>query len=568
VDPGIVFQRFVVEAKPVPASYLGPPESFQSTAPTAHFDWFEYRGNDSVYKTLKPAANEFLNPILPGFHPDPSIVRGADAYYLVTSSFAYFPGVPIFRSTDLVHWALIGHVLDRPSQLDLDGAGISRGIFAPTIRYHAGTYYMITTLIDRGGNFIVTAQNPAGPWSDPIWLRDLDGIDPSLFFDDTGKAYIINNGPPVGAPLYEGHRAIWIQEYDVAARKLVGPRKVIVNGGVDLSKKPIWIEAPHILKVKGAYYLICAEGGTADQHSEVVFKAPNVFGPYTPGPTNPILTQRHLGEGYPFAVTSTGHADFVQTPQGEWWAVFLGTRPYTTDTYNIGRETFMLPVEWNGEWPSILTGTQKVPYVVRRPAGASAAPVAGAGNFVVRDDFNDTTLAPYWELMRTPHETWYDLTSMRGTLTIHARSEALSGTGQPSWIGRRQQHLTMSASTAVRFMPDRDGDEAGISAFQNENNFYALAVARSTDTTVVQVRRRAGKNGVDSVLASVPVKLDATQPVFLRIDAREGKYDFYYGQRPGSWTPLVKDADGTILSTKKAGGFVGTMLGLYAIAGR
>ena len=286
------------------------------SAPTARFDWFEYRGNDSVYKTLKPAANEFLNPILPGFYPDPSIVRGADAYYLVNSSFAYFPGVPIFRSTDLVHWTQIGHVLDRPSQLNLDGAGISRGIFAPTIRYHAGTYYMITTLIDRGGNFIVTAKNPAGPWSDPIWLRDFDGIDPSLFFDDDGKAYIVNNGPPEGEPLYEGHRAIWIQEYDVASKKLVGPRKVIVNGGVDLSKKPIWIEAPHILKVKGAYYLICAEGGTADQHSEVVFKATNAFGPYAPGPANPILTQRHLGEGYQFAVTSTGHADFVQTPQG------------------------------------------------------------------------------------------------------------------------------------------------------------------------------------------------------------------------------------------------------------
>jgi beta-xylosidase len=568
VDPGIVFQRFVIEARPAPASYLGPPESYRGGGATsaARFDWFEYRGNDSVYKTLDPSADEFVNPILPGFYPDPSIVRGADAYYLVTSSFAYFPGVPIFRSTDLVHWTQIGHVLDRPSQLNLDGAGISRGIFAPTIRYHAGTYYMITTLVDRGGNFIVTATNPAGPWSDPIWLKDLDGIDPSLFFDDDGRAYILNNGPPEGTPLYEGHRAIWIQEYDLATRKLVGRRQVIVNGGVDLAKKPIWIEAPHILKVNGAYYLICAEGGTADQHSEVVFKATNVFGPYTPGPSNPILTQRHLGEGYPFAVTSTGHADFVRTPRGEWWAVFLGTRPYTTDTYNIGRETFLLPVQWSGEWPSILTGTQKVPYVVRRPAGASTSAIRNTGNFVVRDEFNDTTLAPQWVMMRTPGERWYDLTSTRGMLTIHPRADALSGSGQPSWIGRRQQHLTMSASTSLHFSPQQVGDEAGITAFQNENNFYALAIARTGDTTVVRLRGRSGKDGAESVLASEPVKLDPSRPIRLRIDAREGQYDFYYAAGDGPWRLLLKDADGTILSTRKAGGFVGTMLGMYAIA--
>ncbi|HEY4305226.1 MAG TPA: glycosyl hydrolase 115 family protein [Gemmatimonadaceae bacterium] len=568
IDPGIVFQRFVVEARPMPASYLGAPESYRAPGLTARFDWFEYRGNDSVYRTINPSTAEYLNPILPGFYPDPSITRGADAYYLVTSSFAYFPGVPMFRSTDLVHWTQIGHVLDRPSQLNLDGAGISRGIFAPTIRYHAGTYYMITTLIDRGGNFIVTAKNPAGPWSDPIWLRGFDGIDPSLFFDDDGKAYIINNGPPEGAPLYEGHRAIWIQEYDVAAQTLAGPRKLIVNGGVDLSKKPIWIEAPHVLKVKGAYYLICAEGGTGDQHSEVVFKAASVFGPYVPAPSNPILTQRQLGEGYPFAVTSTGHADFVQTPQGEWWSVFLGTRPYAQDVYNTGRETFLLPVQWTGEWPSLLTGNQKVPYVARRPAGASTAPIANTGNFVVRDEFDDPTLALSWEFMRTPREEWYDLTSTRGALTIRARRDSLSGKGQPSWIGRRQQHLTMSVSTAVRFTPLRVGDEAGLSAFQSENAFYALAVARTKDTTVVQLRRRAGKDGIESIVASIPVKLDASQPMLLRIDARGGKYDFYYAQRTNGWLPLTTGEDGSILSTKKAGGFVGTMLGIYAIAGQ
>ncbi len=387
VDPGVVLQRLVVSPRPIAASptsvrrrvstggrrpssrpsavavvttaarmatsrrpMLG--ERRRSLASTGS----STRATTAFTRRSRRAPDQFFNPILAGFYPDPSITRAGDAYYLVTSSFVYYPGVPIFRSTDLVHWTQIGSVLDRPSQLHVDSAGISRGIFAPVIRYHDGTFYMITTLIDRGGNFIVTAKNPAGPWSDPIWLREVDGIDPSIFFDDDGRAYITNNGPPVETPLYEGHRAIWVQEYDVANKKMIGPRSVIVNGGVDLAKKPIWIEAPHILKVKGQYYLICAEGGTADQHSEVVFRSSSPLGPYTPYSGNPILTQRHLDPSRAFPVTSTGHADFVETQNGEWWAVFLGTRPYANDTYNIGRETFLLPVRWVDGWPVILVG--------------------------------------------------------------------------------------------------------------------------------------------------------------------------------------------------------------------
>ncbi|HEX5871694.1 MAG TPA: family 43 glycosylhydrolase, partial [Longimicrobium sp.] len=175
-----------------------------TASPEARFEWFEYTGDDPVFRGVQPGAGEYLNPVIAGFYPDPSMVRVGDDYYLVTSSFAYFPGVPIFHSRDLVSWTQIGHVLDRPSQLNLDSAGISRGIFAPVIRHHAGTFYMITTLVDRGGNFIVTATDPRGPWSDPVFLPQVDGIDPSIFFDDDGKAYVVNNGPPIGTPLYEG----------------------------------------------------------------------------------------------------------------------------------------------------------------------------------------------------------------------------------------------------------------------------------------------------------------------------------------------------------------------------
>jgi beta-xylosidase len=606
VDPGVVLQRLVVSARPLPRTYLGPPESFyrwrpttastsgggddgddgddagsadpaggrssvvttRTTPPIARFDWFSYEGRDSVYKTLKPGPDQFLNPILAGFYPDPSITRAGDAYYLVTSSFVYYPGVPIFRSTDLVHWTQIGSVLDRPSQLHVDSAGISRGIFAPVIRYDHGTFYMITTLVDRGGNFIVTTTDPAKEWSDPIWLREVDGIDPSLFFDDDGKAYITNNGPPIGKPLYEGHRAIWIQQYDVADKKMVGPRSVIVNGGVDLSTKPIWIEAPHILKVKGQYYLICAEGGTADQHSEVVFRSSSPLGPYTPYNGNPILTQRHLNPSRPFPVTSTGHADFVETPNGEWWAVFLGTRPYQDDSYNIGRETFLLPVRWVDGWPVILTAQETVPYALKRPtlpAGRSAIPFGG-GNFAVRDDFAELELPKYWTFMRTVRDRWFDLTSNPGWLSVRARGDDIGGPGQPSFIGRRQQHIVASASTAMRFEPQHPGDKAGLVAFQNEAHHYFIGVARTGDTTVVRVELSDGDRVRDSVVASAPIHVGAAATVFLKIDARGARYDFSYATREGQWMFLVRDADGMILSTKHAGGFVGTMLGMYAYA--
>ena len=530
------------------------------------FDWFEYRGDDSVYKVHRAGPNDYYNPIIAGFYPDPTIVRAGDDFYLATSSFAYFPGVPIFHSKDLVNWTQIGHILDRPSQLNLDSAGVSRGIFAPALSYHDGTFYMITTLIDRGGNFYVTAKNPAGPWSDPIWLSEIDGIDPSFFFDDDGKAYILNNGPPVGEPLYSGHRAIWIQQYDLAARKLVGPRTMIVNGGVDLSKKPIWIEAPHIFRRNGTYYLICAEGGTADQHSEVVFRSDAVMGPYIPYTRNPILTQRHLDPTRSFPVETTGHADFVETPNGDWWAVFLGTRNYGRDLWNTGRETFLLPVTWEDGWPTMLKGNATVPYVRSRPTlpRQAKATVPHSGNFGVRDEF-DGTLAPYWEMLRTPREQWYDVTSEPGSLTIRARPEKLSGVGQPSLLARRQQHGTATASVAMRYLPAKAEDRAGIVAFYNESHYYFIGVRHDGARPVLEVRRRAwrGEAG-DSLVASTQITLSPTRPLYLRIRARADKYDFLYATSPNAWKTLLAGADGTILSTKVASGFVGAMFGMYA----
>ena len=537
------------------------------TAPVpARFDWFEYAGHDSIYDTYKAGPNDYVNPILAGFYPDPSITRAGDNFYLVNSTFAYFPGIPVFRSRDLVNWTQIGNVIDRPSQLRFDSLGVSRGVFAPAISYHEGTFYVINTCVDCRGNFLMTATNPAGPWSDPIWLG-FDGIDPSMFFDDDGKAYVVNNGPPVGTPLYSGHRAIWIQEFDTKTKKLVGERTLIVNGGVDINTKPSWIEGPHVLKRDGKYYLIAAEGGTGDYHSEVVFGATNVRGPYTPWSGNPILTQRHLDRNRPDPITSTGHADFVTTPAGETWAVFLATRPYANDTYNTGRETFLMKVDWRDGWPVITSGQDGVPYVAPKPKlpAQPAPPIPTHGNFTVRDDFSSKTLAPYWLQLRTPRETVIDLSTTPGWLSLAARPVSLSSRGQPSFVGRRQQHLNATATTAMRFTPAQEGDRAGLVAFQSENNWYWLAVGRDDGKPVVQVIERAWRtpNRPDSVLATAPLP-NANGTVYLRIVARRGAYDFLYATSPDRWTTLLKDADGTVLSTKAAGGFVGTVFALHA----
>jgi xylan 1,4-beta-xylosidase len=275
------------------------------------FDWFEYTGHDAVFDTPLPQGH-YRNPILAGFYPDPSVTRVGDTFYLVSSTFAYFPGIPVFASRDLTHWSLIGHVIDRPSQLDFDGLGMSRGVFAPDIAFHDGTFYVINTAVDSGGNFYVTAKNPAGPWSDPVWLRELSGgIDPSFFFDDDGRAYVVNNDVPEGKPLYDGHRAIWIQAFESASGKLIGPRKMILNGGVDPATKPVWIEGPHLYKRNGWYYLMCAEGGTGANHSEVVLRARSPWGPFVPYAGNPILTQRDLPAHRAAPIINAGHADLI-----------------------------------------------------------------------------------------------------------------------------------------------------------------------------------------------------------------------------------------------------------------
>ncbi len=532
---------------------------FAQSPRSAAFDWFEYAGNDPVPKA-ELASDEFRNPILTGFYPDPSITQVGEDYYLINSTFAYFPGIPIFHSRDLVNWKQIGHVIDRPQQLPYDKVGVSRAIFAPAISYHNGVFYVVCTMIDAGGNFVMTATNPAGPWSDPTWL-DFEGIDPSLFFDDDGRAWMLNNGAPAETPRYDGHRAIWIQEFDPGARRMIGPRKLLVNGGVDISQKPVWIEGPHIYKKDGWYYLCCAEGGTSVNHTQVIFRSRAVDGPYTPWENNPIITQKGLPANVPFAVTSTGHADLVVGPDKNWWAVFLAVRPFDARHSPMGRETFLLPVDWpEGGWPRILESGKRVPLVAKTPAGASVktGPVPLNGNFTWRDEFDQVSLAMPWIMLRAPRETWWKLNA--GKLVLEPSSETLSGNGNPSFVARRVQHANYSATTSLD-IPTATGVSAGLTVFQGERFHYFLAAKRDGNDVVLYLEKLA--RSAPETIGSVKLPA-ATKSLQLRVEAKGGTCSFSYSTDGREWKTLVADADATLLTTEVAGGFVGATVGVHA----
>lgn len=530
-------------------------------AAPVHFDWFEYTGRDAAFEAPL-AKGQFRNPILAGFHSDPSIVAARGKFYMVHSTFTFFPGIPVFESADLVHWTQVGNVIDRRSQLDFDGLSVSRGVFAPAIEYHDGVFYVTNTAVDSGGNFIATATDPAGPWSDPSWLPGIGGIDPSLFFDDDGKVYILNNDQPAVPVRYDGHRAIWLQQIDIATKKPFGPRKVLIDGGIKPEDNPIWIEGPHIYKVDGWYVLSDAEGGTGPQHSQVVLRSRNVWGPYTPYASNPILTQRTLYAARPLPITNAGHADMVQGPDGRWWAVFLASRNYDVRQYNTGRETFLLPVTWKDGWPTILPAGEKIPYALPGPSfmrtPAQQAPLSG--NFTWRDEFDATVLRLEWLHVRVPKTPWDDLRSRPGTLAIHPLAEGLDTLRNPSFLARRQQHLAFEASTLLE-VPEA-GTSAGLAAFQSERYWYFLGLRRVGRGTEIFLEKKGG-DGPMRVLANRRIAT-ATSPK-LKIVGNAGAYSFAFDAGDGvGWQWLVRDDDGTILSTDVAGGFIGAMLGPYA----
>jgi len=524
-------------------------------AEPARFDRFTYEGKS--IEQVKAEPGEYINPILSGYYPDPSITRVGDDYYLVNSSFAHFPGLPIFKSKDLVNWVQIGNAIDRPSQLDFTGRRTSEAVFAPDISWHDGVFYIVNTCVACRNNFVITATDPAGPWSDPIWLP-FEGIDPSIYWEGD-KAYIVNNRAPDEPPRYDGHRAIWIQEYDWRAGKMVGPSTQLINGGVDISKKPVWIEGPHIFRKDGYYYLTAAEGGTSVNHSQVVLRSKKLRGPYLPYADNPILTQRDMDPNRPDPIGSAGHAKLIQTQKGDWWATFLAVRPYEGDFYNIGRETFLLPVTWKDGWPIILPRGEKIPHVGKVPdLPAQPSPARPmSGNFTYTDDFDGDRLAMQWIGIRTPRQPFYRVTN--GALELESGTPLGDLNGVPAFVGRRQQHAIATMSTTIRFTPEKDGDTAGLAAIQSDRSHIVFGITQVGGKKMIALTSRDNAD-TDTLVASAP--LTATGPVTLTIRANGGKMAFDY-EADGKRATLKSDLDATLLSTRKAGGFVGTVVGPY-----
>lgn len=494
------------------------------------------------------------NPLLPGCYPDPTICRAGEDYYLVTSTFEYFPGLPVFHSRDLVSWEQVGHVVDRPGQLDFDGIASSGGLYAPTVRHHQGVFWLVCTLVDqrdaaRGGDFLMTATDPAGPWSDPVWL-DADGIDPSIFFDDDGRVWV--HGTRLARePEWHDQTEVWVRELDPETKTLVGPEHVIWNGAL---RNVVWAEAPHVYKADGTYYLVAAEGGTEFHHAVCVARAGVVTGPYVGSKANPVLTHRHLGRGSD--VVGAGHADLVQAVDGSWWAVLLGMRPYGGHHYNLGRETFLVPVVWEDGWPVLAPGVGRVPAEVDVPFAGPARPGIAQGRasgLVHPDD-------PRWTSLRGPAT---EFASPNGDgWDLRMRSRTLSDPGTPAFLGVRQQHVDVEVHASIRAALAL-GEDVGLTVRQSESDHVRLFVTGADDPErrkVVVVHRR---NGAETVLGGRTLAGDAEGPVTLRLSARGQDYSFLAGAA-GEEPAVIAVADGRTLDSVATGGLLGLWIGVYA----
>jgi xylan 1,4-beta-xylosidase len=480
--------------------------------------------------------NQYRNPVLPGFYPDPSVCRVGRDFYLVTSSFEYFPGVPIFHSRDLVHWEQVGHCLTRPSQLPLEGAQASGGIFAPTLRHHAGTFYMTTTNTSFGGNFIVTAPAPEGPWSEPIAVAQ-PGIDPSLFFDEDGTVlYTTSHGGALQSRI------------DVGTGKLLSEPRLIWTGTGGQ-----YPEGPHLYFRQGWYYLLLSEGGTEYGHMITMARARTPWGPFEPCARNPLLTHR----SHRSPIQAVGHADLVEAPDGSWHAVFLGVRPNGyPPCYHLGRETFLSPVVWADDGFPVFGHHGRVALEMETPL-----PVEAVTTAIERDDFEAGSLAPSWNFLRNPEPALYSLHERPGFLRLRGALQGLDDVASPAWVGKRQRHFAVRAAVCVEFHPETEGEEAGIVVRMNERHHYEIFVTQRGGRPSVVVRRRIGT--LRAEVAVRPLEPDQASRLVLAVDAERSKYVFSCGPSEQELATLA-EGETRYLSTEVAGGFTGVYFAMYA----
>jgi alpha-N-arabinofuranosidase len=488
----------------------------------------------------------YHNPILSGFYPDPSVCRVGEDFYLVNSSFAYFPGLPVFHSRDLAHWEQIGNVIDRLGQLDFDGVGVSRGLFAPTIRYHNGRFYVVCTLVDKGGNFIVTSENPAGPWSNPIWLNT-PGIDPSLFFDPLdGRAWYIGTDPEPKGKTYQGECEIYISELDLPSLSLKGASTGIWRGAL---RNGIWAEGPHIYRIGEWLYLVHAEGGTSVNHAVCIARSKNITGPWIGAPHNPILTHRHLRKNA--LIINTGHADLFDDPDGNWYMVLLASRPFTdAKVCPLGRETFLVPVVWDDGWLFIASKSGLVEWEYPAPQRNAPALLAEPAC-----DFFQNSLPQHWLTLRQPKRredsAWKII---GGRLRLSTVAATMNSREHPAFTGRRVKHKDWTFTANIEFKP-KAGECAGLVIIQNEEFQYRMEIYQTGGKSFIRIIR-----GVDAVIANAPCEGDCV----LAVRSINLSLSFFSGKDRYSLKRLADHIDGTILSTEYAGGFVGNVVGVFA----
>ena len=486
--------------------------------------------------TLEIGAQGYKNPILPGFYPDPSVCRVGDDYYVVNSSFQYFPGVPIHHSKDLIHWEPIGHCLSRPSQVKLEKLGFWNGIYAPTIRYHNGLFYMVTTNTSDKGNFYVYTDNPAGDWSDPIWVEQ-PGIDPDLFFDDDGKCYFMS-----------AQGDMKICEIDIKTGKLLSEPRGIWGGTGGRCA-----EAPHLYKKDGYYYLLIAEGGTEYGHKVTIARSRSIYGPYESNPANPILT--HINASGMFSpLQGTGHADLIQAHDGSWWAVFLGFRPQSYTHHVLGRETFLAPVRWDkDEWP-VINGNG----TVALDMDCHTLPQVEVPKLPVRNDFSDSQLGFEWNYLCIPHFENYSLAERKGFLRLKATALTIHDLDSPTFVGRRQQHIKFRATTALDFSGLKNEAEAGLTTYMANDYHYDLSVTNRDGQYFLVLTYRLGI--MTHVEKELPIQ---GKCIYLRVEGGNDIYSYYYSTDNKNYEKLG-DMNIRFLSSETAGGFTGVYLGLFA----
>lgn len=523
----------------------------------------------------------FQNPIIKGGYPDPSICRVGKEYYMVVSSFYYFPGLPVFKSRDLVHWEQIGNAISRPEQLDFRNCDSSEGLWAATIRYYNGRFYIVNTLDVQGRtyryNFIITAEDPAGEWSDAVIIEGADGIDPSLYFDEEGRIWYCGNMIPEELK-YPTHKLIYLCELDKNTFQLTGERHIIYDGAIDHS---LFMEAPHIYHIGGMYYLLTACGGTQTNHCVNIARSNSLTGPYEPCPRNPIVTNRNLRIINELGVAVTGHGDLVQTHKGEWFMFLLGIRPYECDIedydcyqprkwirkpdrnrnaqFNLGREVFMVPIAWDYDgWPLVDNHNGMVNLIERKPNLPTYRPVLHSR----MDNFEEDTLDMIWCMRRPVQDPFYSLTERAGYIRMKLLPVRIEDKETPAMLVRRQQHYDFQASVAMEFEPHQEGEEAGLVIVQNERFSFMILKEKTENKTVVSCYRVV--NGIRKRISSEEV---APGRIYLTMEGGKGYYNFYYGRRERHMSPLALKEDGSILSTLVADGFVGSYLGIYGSSG-